>query len=425
MAKKEKQLDATAFNCAEVERIIGYTFRDKSLLAQAFTRTSFCNEVNPTSKIKYQSSEVLEFFGDSVLSAAIVTLLLGGSAARYEGGIRTELNEGDFSNIKSKLSDKKNLSKSIHALGLQRFLRMGEGDKKLKVDEEPSVKEDLYESIIGAIYIDSGMNLQKVIPIVEKTLDLSLYNNSTPPIQSAKNTLQEWCQSKKRRLPPPEYKTLKKDGPDHKTVYEVGCYVKGELIATGKGKNEKLAGAAAAEAAMKILGGSGGKVEPEITAPESTSKTVKGANTKPKADTVKEADDKKSKRSNDPKTNAQDQSSKKADQSSKKSDQALKKTEPAKPAGTDTSYSLKLKAYAKSEGILSPSFVDLGMQKENGRIIHRVECRLKDRARIAKAESREAAKEEAARMILEELAPKSHKNQTAQKGKKKSQKKNK
>ena len=63
-------------NIGKIEKTIGYAFRDKSLLRQAFTRTSFCNE-NSTKERKYQSNEVLEFFGDSVLSCAIIGLLLG------------------------------------------------------------------------------------------------------------------------------------------------------------------------------------------------------------------------------------------------------------------------------------------------------------------------------------------------------------
>ena len=93
-------------NIAEIEKKIGYTFKDKSLLIQAFTRTSFCNEINLSSKVKYHSNEVLEFFGDGVLSLSIISFLLKECTERYEHGIKTELGEGDFSNIKSKLSDK-------------------------------------------------------------------------------------------------------------------------------------------------------------------------------------------------------------------------------------------------------------------------------------------------------------------------------
>ena len=85
-------------NIPHIEKTVGYVFRDKSLLMQAFTRTSFCNEENFKAKIKHQSNEVLEFFGDGVLSLAIITYLLSECTERYEHGIKTELKEGDFSN---------------------------------------------------------------------------------------------------------------------------------------------------------------------------------------------------------------------------------------------------------------------------------------------------------------------------------------
>ena len=154
----------------EIEKKIGYSFKDKSLLRQAFTRTSFCNENKGKGGKKYQSNEVLEFFGDSLLSAAIVTLLMKDCTERYEFGISTSLNEGDFSNIKSRLSDKKNLSLATEKLGLQKYLLMGEGDAKLGIENEPSVIEDLFESIIGAIYLDSGNDIKKVIASVSKKI---------------------------------------------------------------------------------------------------------------------------------------------------------------------------------------------------------------------------------------------------------------
>ncbi len=238
---------------AKIERIIGYRFRDKSLITQAFTRTSYCNEHLGTQGVRLQSNEVLEFFGDGVLSVAIITHLMKSYTERYEYGIKTELGEGDFSNIKSKLSDKKNLSECIRRLGLQEFLRMGEGDTKLGIATEPSVMEDLFESIVGAVYIDSGMELSAVISVVSRMLDISAYTADAPPIQSSKNALQEWCADKKRRLGQPIYKTLGEEGPDHKKVYERGVFLGERMIASAKGKNLKLADAAAAEAALTVL----------------------------------------------------------------------------------------------------------------------------------------------------------------------------
>ncbi len=235
----------------EIEKKICYVFKDKSLLMQSFTRSSFCNEHKSED---YMSSEVLEFFGDSVLSTAIITVLLEKKTKRYIHGIKTEWNEGDFSNLRSKLSDKRNLSASMASLGLQKYLIMGEGDEKTDVMNEPSVMEDLFESIIGAIYIDCGMDIKTVINSVTKMLDINAYQGTAePPMQSHKNSLQEWCADKKHRLPPPVYKTVSESGPDHKKSYKRACYIDGVLYGTGEGKNIKLADAEAARAALETL----------------------------------------------------------------------------------------------------------------------------------------------------------------------------
>jgi len=259
-------------NISLIEGKIGYRFRDPSLLLQAFTRTSFCNEKNYGGRNDYSSNEVLEFFGDSALSTAIVTILLRKNTTRYAHGIKTDLKEGDFSNIRSKLSDKRNLSKSMAKLGLQKYLLLGEGDEKLGINEEPSVMEDLFESIIGAVYIDSEMNIERVISVVEKMLDLDAYESAEAPIQSYKNALQEWCADKKHRLPSPVYKTVSESGPDHKKVYERGVYLGERLVATGVGKNQKLADNAAAEAALSAL-----KSEKKEQAHTELAKSAEGA----------------------------------------------------------------------------------------------------------------------------------------------------
>ena len=238
-------------NIKAIESVIGYSFRDKTLLRQAFTRSSFCNEHKGE---MYQSNEVLEFFGDSLLSSAIVTLLVQKKAKRYDHGIKTELDEGDFSNIKSKLSDKTNLSKTVERLGLQKYLLMGEGDRKLGIQNEPSVMEDLFESIIGAIYIDSGNDIKPVIATVSKLIDLAEYTSkNTKALQSYKNALQEWCADKKHKREVPVYKTVSEKGPDHKKTYERACYIGDKAYGIGEGKNFKIADTQAAEKALLAL----------------------------------------------------------------------------------------------------------------------------------------------------------------------------
>lgn len=242
-------------NIAKIEEKIGYVFRDKSLLRQAFTRASFCNEANRALRIGYQSNEVLEFFGDSILSAVIVTCFIKTKTERYKYGIKTELDEGDFSNIRSKLADKRNLSENISRLGLEKYFLMGEGDVKLGIAAERSVREDLFESVIGAIYIDSGFDMDAAARSAELMLDLSVYlEQAEPPAQSYKNLLQEWCADKKRRKPHPVYKKISESGPDHNKCYTCACLIGDEVVSEGEGRSIKFAESAAAKLALEKLG---------------------------------------------------------------------------------------------------------------------------------------------------------------------------
>ena len=425
--KKEK-IDLFPSHLPEIEKIIGYTFRDKSLITQAFTRTSFCNENGGA----YQSNEVLEFIGDSVLSVSIITFLMDMHAERYEHGIRTVLDEGDFSNIKSKLSDKKNLSDCITSLGLEKYLRMGEGDKKLGIEKEPSVKEDLFESIIGATYIDCGRNIATVMKVVSRMLDVSIYAVKNPPVQSAKNALQEFCADKKRKLPPPVYKTLSEEGPDHKKVYERGVYIGDRLVAGGKGKNMKLADAAAADAALKLLlseeAKAAAKAEP-TKAPETKKSTAKAPTNEAKKPTAKpdtktnETDGKKKvkkkpekllKPTADTEGNAGENAkggkkqtkvvnSTPAATTVKTPVATAKKTENATRVGTSAAVSLK--SMATKSGVATPTFKDLGEVKNGGKTVCRVECIFMGKSAVGEGATRPEAKENAASHILAMVSP--------------------
>ena len=376
-------------NVREIEKKIGYTFKDKSLLIQAFTRTSYCNEINPTVKTKYHSNEVLEFFGDGVLSLSIISFLLKECTERYEHGIKTELGEGDFSNIKSKLSDKQNLSKSMKALGLEKHLLMGEGDYKLGIQNEPSVMEDLFESIVGAIFIDSDMSIGAVISAVSGMLDMSVYTDRQKISQSAKNALQEWCADKKRRLPPPRYETLSEDGPDHKKTYVRGCYIGDKLMGRGIGKNFKIADSAAAEDALTALMAQSEKTEKnsakDEAKPVAKPKESKAKETKAK---VKEAKDKEVK------------PTEKADEEIAIS--VVKISDVVKNAGIkNVGATMTLKNYATSNKKPSPTFRDLGERKNGNKTECAVECSFMGEVTLGTGATRLDARENASQLMAE------------------------
>ncbi len=250
--EKPKDEDMKKFNCAEIEKIIGYEFKNKALLRQAFTRESYCNELRAVG-VELQSNEVLEFCGDSVLGASVITILMEKYSSFSEGGMKSTLREGNFSNIKSRLSDKRMLSERIYELGLYEYLLLNRGDVKMNIATQPSVMEDLFESIVGAVYFDSGKDMALIISLINRMLDVEKYleKNNVQALKSSKNLLQEWCQEKK--LDRPTYTVIDEIGPEHEKTYTVLCEIEGKGYAKGVGKNKKAAESDAAEKTLSLL----------------------------------------------------------------------------------------------------------------------------------------------------------------------------
>lgn len=236
----------------EIEAVIGYQFRDRALLRQAFTRKSYCNEARQAGDLEIQSNEVLEFCGDSVLSTAIISILMEKCSRRGNAGLLTELDEGSFTVIKSNLVNKSMLSRKIGEMGLSRYLLVGRGDEKCGIREQPSVMEDLFESLIGAVYFDSGKDLPLIIEMVGRLLDTDEYlkKNAVRQAASPYNALQEFCQARKL---PFAFEEVEHFGPEHARTYVYACMVNGQEIARGQGQSGQKAKAAAAEAALPTL----------------------------------------------------------------------------------------------------------------------------------------------------------------------------
>lgn len=242
-----------------IEEVLGYTFRDKALLRQAFTRESFCNEERQMGRAA-ASNEVLEFCGDSVLSAAIVTILAERCARRdRKAGLLSELSEGDFSIIKSNLTNKSMLGERMKGAGLAAYMRIGMGDRVKKIWEEPSVREDLFESIIGAIWFDCGGDMGTVIRVLQPLLDVDEYlkKGSSHTSPSPKNAVQEWCDSRAHRGATFVYEKTGERGPDHDKHYEVTCRITTKdgrvFVGRGEGRSTKRAEIEAAADVLRLL----------------------------------------------------------------------------------------------------------------------------------------------------------------------------
>lgn len=159
----------------KIQRKIDYRFKNEDLLQQAFVRRTYAMENGGG------DNEVLEFIGDRALELVITRLMMDEygyyteDTEEYEEGedcneFFSELTEGELTEVKKRLVQGKTLAKCIDNLGWQDYLIMGEGDIKQKFQNKDSVKEDLFEAIIGAVTLDSNWNLE----IIEGVIDVLL-----------------------------------------------------------------------------------------------------------------------------------------------------------------------------------------------------------------------------------------------------------
>ncbi len=244
----------TATQIAEIESKINHKFANKSLLIQAFTRSSYVNEQREMGHDVSQSNEVLELYGDTLLSLAVVELLFRrNGTVTPDRGLVSDLDEGKISTVKHNLSNKRMLSRRIDLLGLSQYLILNHGDREQGVQEEASVKEDLFESIIGAVYLDTEGDLSAVIRTVRTMLDPAAYLDSGAAMQKPpKSLLKEYCEKHRLSLSyPPEGVSV--EGPENRPMHTVTCCVEGYPPFTGRARRKQDAESAAAEAAYAAL----------------------------------------------------------------------------------------------------------------------------------------------------------------------------
>lgn len=194
-----------------VEKIIGYTFRNKALLVQAFTRSSF----NPEAQ---RDSELLEFFGDRVIEHIVAQLLNIYLVSEDNYGINSKYTEGDLTELKSFLVDNDHLGSRCEDFGFDKLLRLGKNEKT-----KNSYKSDLIESIVGAVAIDSYYDERELYYIVALLVDPTPYIIS-PSVRDLLE-LKKWCKLKGLGTLLIETTKLEEDGfTTYKVVMIAGNY---------------------------------------------------------------------------------------------------------------------------------------------------------------------------------------------------------
>lgn len=193
-----KITDLKKINVADVEEKLGYEFSDKSILRQAFVRSSFAYEC----EIKFDNEE-LEFIGDSVLGMLVARLLSkrllrvadGVDYGRIRGQMwrKFEMDEAEMSKMKIELVQRKTLASAIDKLDLAKYLCLGTGDEQAKVYEQDSVKEDLFEAILGAVALDCDWHTPTLESVLIKMMDpITLIEQGLPGEPSYEELLGKW-----------------------------------------------------------------------------------------------------------------------------------------------------------------------------------------------------------------------------------------
>jgi len=257
MKNKPSVLCPTDAELKEIERVIGYTFRNPVLLRQAFTRSSYTNEFEAKYKrpAPVECNEVLETLGDAALSHALLTILLRRHGKVTERGYESDFEEGVFTEIKKNLCDKTALSRIIDGLKTSdgtpfaELMVVNDGDRSSGNYKSKSPKEDLFESILGAVALDCGNDHLTLVQLVER---LDNPDRLTVAIaeKDAKTRLKEYCEARKKKL---DYPEIERTGPAHEPFCTVECQIDGEPISRGSGRRKKDAEQEAAREALTKL----------------------------------------------------------------------------------------------------------------------------------------------------------------------------
>ena len=214
---------------------LGYTFRNTALVVQAFRHASYVNEQSDSN---LKDNERLEFLGDAVLDLAVSHLLMEKNS---------QANEGELSRYRSMVVDEAGLHDVATRLELGRYLLLGKGEDQSLGREKPSILADVTEALIGAIYLDGGFDVAKMV--IENLFAPLLTKVGTDDlIQDYKSLLQEFTQQAFKSLP--KYRLMEETGPAHDKMFRIALAVNGIVLAEGTGKSKKEAEQRAAKEAF-------------------------------------------------------------------------------------------------------------------------------------------------------------------------------
>ncbi|NLO89584.1 MAG: ribonuclease III [Clostridia bacterium] len=219
-----------------LQRKIGVWFNDKKVLQTALTHPTYVFE----KKTVQEHNQRLEFLGDAVLGMIV---------AEYLYRTYPDKSEGDLTKLRASLVCESSLAKNARRINLGEYLFMGKGEDISGGRHRQSILADSYEALVGAIYLDRGLNT--VRNFVVRDLEILLSDGVESTFRDYKTLLQEFVQ--KRHNENVSYAILEESGPDHNKSFVAGVFLKGQLLSKGSGKSKKEAEQEAAKYAYNSL----------------------------------------------------------------------------------------------------------------------------------------------------------------------------
>lgn len=219
----------------EFEEKIGYSFQNRNLLENALTHSSFSNEKHWSYE---RNNERLEFLGDAVLELVSSDFIFH----EYPSDM-----EGTMTKLRASLVCEQSLAESARELALGRYIRLGRGEARTGGGDRDSILSDAFEAVIGAIYLDGG--LEHASAFIRRFVLSDIEEKQL--FYDSKTVLQEMIQSKETNTL--SYELVSSSGPDHAKVFEVRCLLNGEPVGEGSGKSKKAAEQQAAYQAILKL----------------------------------------------------------------------------------------------------------------------------------------------------------------------------
>ena len=220
-------------NVSDLLKKLHITYKDLAIYEQALTHPSYNGDANT----KHQDYEKLEFMGDSVLGYVTADLV-------YKN--RPEMSEGDLTKLRSVLVSTKPLAAYARKISLDQYVRIGHSISASQVKESDKILENVFESLIGAIYLDAG--LKAAYRFIKYILLKDIRTYDADNLTDYKTKLQEEIQAEHRDAV--QYVTISQSGPAHDRTFTVQVKYNDIVLGTGTGKSKKKAEEMAAKDAL-------------------------------------------------------------------------------------------------------------------------------------------------------------------------------